>query len=267
MAPSATETLFALELGEKVVGVTRYCDYPEAAAGLPQTGGFADPNYEQIVSLRPDLVVLVTSHGDAQRELDRLGIDTLVTPHKTIGDVHEAIRLIAERCGAKNEAKELLMDFEKRTQAVQDAVKGRPRPRVMICIGRDKTSGELAGMYMAGRDGFYDAITRLAGGQNAFDETTAAFPQFSAEGIIQVNPEVIIDLTSERLPSEKAAEEVIAQWDELRTVDAVKNDRVYLVSGNHALRPGPRYIQFLEELARLLHPEAFAQELPTPGAR
>jgi iron complex transport system substrate-binding protein len=263
MAPSTTEILFALGLGERVVGVTRYCDYPETAKELPGVGGLADPNYEQIIALRPDLVVLVSSHRDAQRELERLGINTLVIPHKTVGDVHKAVRLIAGRCGAENKAQALLADFEKRTQAVQAAVKGRRRPRVMICIGRDTGSGELAGMYMAGPKGFYDELIELAGGQNAFDETTAAFPQFSAEGVIQVNPEVIVDLTNEHIPSEKAAEEVIAQWDGLRSVDAVKNGRIYLVSGNHALRPGPRYIRFLEELAQLLHPEAFAEKPPS----
>jgi iron complex transport system substrate-binding protein len=258
MAPSTTETLFALGLGDRVVGVTRYCDYPAATSEIAKVGGYVDPNYEAIVALRPDLTILLTSHSDAKMELEQLGIRTLSTPHKTVEDVHEAIRLIGQACDAEDRAEALLEDLNRRTQAVQLAVEAQSRPRVLICIGRDTDSGELSGMYMAGRQGIFDEIIEMAGGTNAFADELAAYPQVSAEGVIQVNPDVIVDLVSHISPGAKTPEEIKGQWSRLRTVAAVGDGQVHVIEGNHALRPGPRYIQFLEQLARLLHPDSFA---------
>jgi len=260
LAPSPTEILFALGLGEKVVGVTRYCDYPESAKAITKVGGFFDPNYERIVALQPDLLILLTSHRDAKRELGKMGIRTLTVPHKRIGDIHEAIRLIGAACGAKTRAAGLVEDLTGRTQAVHRAVEGRHRPRVLICIGRDTESGQLAGMYMAGRNGFYDELIELAGAVNAYENETIAYPQLAAEGVIQLDPEVIIDLLSDIRPRGKSAEEIVRQWHQLRLVTAVRTGRVHAVVGSHTLNPGPRYVQFLEQLTRLLHPEAFVTE-------
>ncbi len=91
MSPATTEILFALGQGSKVVGVTRYGDYPEAATTIARVGGFMDPNYEEIVALKPDLVILLTSHRDVKDELEKMHIRTLATPHETIADIHQAI--------------------------------------------------------------------------------------------------------------------------------------------------------------------------------
>jgi iron complex transport system substrate-binding protein len=261
LAPSTTEILFALELGDCVVGVTRYCDYPASADKIAKVGGYVDPNYEEIVALKPDLTILLTSHRDAKAELQKLGLRTLSTPHETIGDIHEAIRLIGEACNRKKQADTLLDRLTRRTQTVQKAVQGEQRPRVLICIGRDTRSGRLSGMYMAGRHGFYDEIIQMAGGVNAYDNEPVAYPQVSAEGVLQMNPDVIVDLVSPMIdPGEKAREDIEKQWRQLRMVAAVRTGRVHAVVGIHALRPGPRYAEFLEQLARLLHPDAFPKD-------
>lgn len=260
MSPSVTETVYLLGLGSKLVGVTRYCDYPEAAKELPKVGGYVDPNYEVIVALRPDLVILLTSHDAAARELKQLGIATLTTPHRTVEDVHEMIRLIGEACGAQEEAAAVLGTLEKRTESVRETVKDRPRPRVLVCIGRETESGRLAGMYVAANDGFYDKIVEMAGGVVACRNGSVPYPQVSVEGVIQLNPDVIVDLVSRIEPDGRSIEELARHWDQLRVVKAVRNGEVHVVAGDHALRPGPRYIQFLEELARLLHPEAFRKK-------
>ncbi len=257
LSPCTTEILFGLGLGDKIVGVTRYCDFPEAAKTIAKVGGFLDPNYEEIIALKPDLVILLTSHRDAKRELEKMRVKTLTTPHETISDIHESIRLIGKACGASQKATEMVADLNRQSEAVRQAVKKCPGTRVLICIGRDFDSGELAGMYMAGRNNFYDEIIHAAGGVNACFDKSVAYPQFSAEGVIELNPDVIIDLASHIKPGGKTAKEIACQWKQLRPVTAVREARVYVVVGNHALRPGPRYVQFLEELARLLHPEVF----------
>ncbi len=258
MAPSTTETLFALGLGDCVVGVTRYCDYPSGTAGITKVGGYVDPSYEAILSLRPDLVILLSSHREAKRELTKLSIGTLTVPHKTVADIHEAIRLIGQSCGAQDRANTLLGELNNRAEDVRRAVEGENPPRVLLCIGRDTSSGQLAAIYVAGREGFYDEIITAAGGVNAYRDEQVPYPQLSAEGIIGLNPDVIVDLVSHINPGEKTPEQIEEQWNQLRTVTAVREGRVHVVVGHHALRPGPRYVEFMEQLARLLHTDAFA---------
>ncbi len=257
LAPGTTEILFALGLGDRVVGVSRYCDYPPSATTIPEVGGYFDPSYEKIVSLEPDLTILLTSHRAAKAELEKLGLQTLTTPHETVADVHEAIGLIGEACGAERAADSLSTQLSRRSETVQRAVAGRDRPRVLVCIGRDTESGQLAGLYLAGNDDFYDEIIELAGGVNAYENASVAYPQVSAEGVIQLDPDVIIDLVSDMIPGNKKPEEIERQWYQLPTVSAVRNRRVFVIVGNRALRPGPRYVEFLEHMAELLHPDAF----------
>lgn len=257
LAPGTTEILFALGLGDRVFGVSRYCDYPPSVSTIPEVGGYFDPSYEKIVSLEPDLTILLTSHRAAKIELEKLGLQTLTTPHETVADVHEAIGLIGEACGAERAADSLSTELSNRSEIVRRAVAGRNRPRVLVCIGRDTESGQLAGLYLAGSDGYYNEIIALAGGINAYEDESVAYPQVSAEGVIQLDPEVIIDLVSDMIPGNKAPEEIERQWYQLPTVSAVRNRRVYVIVGNRALRPGPRYVEFLEQTAKLLHPDAF----------
>jgi iron complex transport system substrate-binding protein len=247
-----------LGLGDRLVGVTRYCDYPPAATNIAKVGGYVDPSYEAIVALKPDLTILLSSHRDAKAQIEKLHLRTLTVPHATIQDIHEAIRLIGDACGEGRRADALLTELTKRAQAVGGAVNGKERPRVLICIGRDTNSGQLNGTYIAGRNGFYDQIIDLAGGVNVCADKTAAYPQLSAEGVIQLNPEVIIDLVSEMNPGKRTPKQIRAQWAQLGMVAAVRQGRVHVLFGDQALRPGPRYIEFLEQMARLLHKEAFA---------
>lgn len=258
MAPSTTEILFALGAGDRVVGVTRYCDYPASVTQVAKVGGYVDPSYETIVALEPDLVILLDSHGAQRKELEKMGIATLSVPHETLEDIHESLRRIGAACGREREAAELLDDIAGRSRALEDRLAGRERPSVLLCIGRDTESGQLAGMYVAGRHGYYDEIIRRAGGRNAYRDEAVAYPQVSAEGVIQLRPEVIVDLVNFETPAPETIEQIRGQWRQLRAVPAVREDRVHVVVGSHALRPGPRYIDFLEEMARLLHPEAFA---------
>jgi len=257
LAPSVTETLYALGLGERVVGVTRFCDYPPEAATRTRVGGFMDPNYEAIVGLRPDLCVLTVTHSDLPAKLRELRLRTLEVPAETVADIREAIRRLGAACGAQTKAADLLADLDRRTAAVTEAVGGRPRPRVLICIGRDASAKELSGLYIAGPGTFYDELIKTAGGVNACPAGKATYPQMSAEGVISVNPEVIIDLGSQMENGVDPSERMVHQWDGLTTVAAVRQHRVHAVIGTHALRPSPRYIQFLEQLARIIQPDSF----------
>jgi iron complex transport system substrate-binding protein len=259
LAPSATEVLFDLGLGSKVVGVTRFCDYPSSTSAITKVGGLMDTNYEAILSLKPDLTVLLVSQRDTKRELEKMKLKMLLIPDETLEGIHKAIRSVGEACGAQAAAIRLLDNLTSRSEAVRRAVQERPRPRVLICVGRDVESSSFSGLYVAGRHSFYDEIIEAAGGVNAYTDEKVAYPQLAAEGVIRLNPDVIVDLVGMVKPAGKTAEQIARQWDQLRLVAAVRQHRVHVIVGNHALRPGPRYIQFLEELAHILHPEAFKE--------
>jgi iron complex transport system substrate-binding protein len=171
-------------------------------------------------------------------------------------DSSETIRQLGQTCGANARADELHNEIARRCQAVEQAVEGRQRPRILLCIGRDTGSGQLAAIYVAGRNGFYDQIITMAGGTNAYQDDQIPYPQVSAEGVVHLNPDVIIDLVSHINPNDKTPQEIERQWDQLRTVPAVREGRVHVIVGHHALRPGPRYVELLEQLAGLLHPDA-----------
>ena len=249
LAPSITEMLFALELGDRVVGVSRFCTYPAAAQPLPRVGGFGDPHYEVIVALQPDLVVVLDSHRDAMRQLNALHLRTLMLPHQTIADIHTALAMIGRACGVQPAADALCAQLKCREAAIRRAVAGQARPRVLLCIERDLDSGQLAEVYVAGRNGFYDELIELAGGVNAYRDERVAYPQLSAEGIISLDPDVIVDLVR-RVPPQR---DIRQQWASLQTVGAVRRGRVYVAAGEHVLRPGPRYVRLLEGLAGMLH--------------
>lgn len=260
LAPNTTEILFALGIGERVVGVSRFCDFPPAVNDIPRIGGFTDPNYEAIVASEPDLVILLTSHADAARELEKLGVPILAVPHETIADTHEAIRIIGEMCGVTGSAAALSANLTRRVAAVTNAVSGRPKPRVLICIGRDMESGDLSGIYVAGHGSFHNEILEAAGGENVCAEDMISYPQLSAEGAIVLDPEIIVDLVGESVPRGTTSNEIVRQWDQLRVIRAVKENRVFALAGDHALRPGPRFVEFLEELAALMHPDVFPKD-------
>ncbi len=131
LAPSITEVLFKLGLGDRVAGVTRYCDYPPEATEKPVVGGYFDVNYEMLLSLEPDLVVLLVEHQDALVRFEELGIRTLAVNHSRVDEILESITTIAERTGVAEKGKDLRLNLENRIRQVQENVtSASPRLRV-----------------------------------------------------------------------------------------------------------------------------------------
>jgi len=255
MAPSATETLFALGLGDRVVGVTRYCDYPPEATERPQIGGYHNPNFEAVVSLRPDLVVLLEGSASSRESFAKLGIPVLEVCHKSLDGILDSMRTIGRATGSLDRAEEMVAQIETRMHEIRQKTDGLPQPRVMVVLDRTLGNGKIQNAYVAGADGHLDRMVELAGGQNACPPTAARFPVVSSEGMLRINPEVIIDLVSEIAASELDRATIEADWQQLDRIDAVRQGRVYVVDAEYATVPGPRFIRAVEDFARLLHPE------------
>ena len=268
MAPSVTETLFALRLGERVVGVSDYCKYPPAAAKIDRIGGVMDPNLEAVVALEPDLIVMLRGNKALCPSLDRFGINTLTVDHKTIEGVLQSIPTIGQACGNASAAGRMVDDLRGRIDRVREKTAGLRRPSVMVSVIRTQGVGRLEDVYAAGNDEYFDKMIEIAGGRNVFGKQPVRYPVVSNESIIKCNPEIIIDIVPSMTRGSVGGSanssanggdwksKAEADWGQLPDVDAVSAGKVFCLDEDFISVPGPRFVLLLEKLGRLLHPEA-----------
>src|SRR3990172_5373816 len=162
MSPSITETLYALGLGDHVVGGTRYCEYPPEVKDKVQIGGYFDPNFEAILALKPDLVVMLEEHEQSLPGFEKLKLETLVVSHQTIEGIIESFRTIGRVCGKGPEGRRMAYDYENRLGRIHDKTRLLPRPRVLFALDRTFGRGHLVDVYIVGADGYFDRIIELA---------------------------------------------------------------------------------------------------------
>jgi iron complex transport system substrate-binding protein len=257
MSPALTETLFELGLGDRVVGVTRYCLYPKGALEIDKIGGYLDPNWEAIVTLKPDLVVLMESHIDAERRLAELGIRSVrVTQHRVV-DILDSIELIADACGVPGRGSDLRAEVESRLDRIRKVVGGFSPSRVMISVGRRPGGGGLASVWAVGPGTFLDDALGYAGGINVISgEVAGDYPEISVEGMVHLDPDDILDIVPELEGSGIDVETALEDWQGLRILRAVREDRVHILGRHYLTIPGPRVAEVVEAFARALHPEA-----------
>ncbi len=255
LAPSATESLCALGLGRRVVGVTIYCTYPPEVKTLARIGGYDNPNCEAIVRLRPDLVVALPRHLEIARRLRRSGLRVLVIEESGIAGIMRNLETLARTCRAGEAADRVIADLRARMANLRGRTRGLAKPRVLVSVGRNMGDGGIRDVYAAGKEGFYDTMIEIAGGVNCYQETAVKFPRLSPEGVIRLNPDVIIDMVDDPTRNGTSPAGIREQWLELKAVSAVSKSRVHVMGGGHVVVPGPRFILILEQMAGLLHPE------------
>lgn len=249
LAPSVTEILFALGLGERVVGVTRYCDFPPEAAERTVVGGYLDPSYETIVALEPDRVLLIQDHEGTERRLAQLGLSTLRVDHHDVAGIFASIDSIAADCGVSERGEELRRHLDGRLAAVAAAVPEGPPPRVLVVVGREAGSGSVTSAWVAGPGAFYEDVLRLAGASNACVEGMVPYPELSREGIGHLDPDIIVDIQPRLDEQGLDPARVEADWQALSEVRAVREGRVVVLTGDYMEIPGPRVVEAVETLA------------------
>jgi iron complex transport system substrate-binding protein len=255
LAPSLTETLFALGLGDRVVGVTRYCAHPAEVLDLPRIGGHLDPNFEAIVSLEPDLVVAIPSSHENRRRLESLGIRVLEVDQHNVEAVLESVSSVADACGAPDRGATLRAEIESRLAQVASAVAGASRPRTVVVVGHQVGEGVVRSVWAAGPDTFYEGVVEIAGGVNAVDGGVARYPELSREGLASIDPDVVLDVIAGLEERNLDPDEVLAGWEHLTELRAVREHRVNVLVGDQMVVPGPRLPEMVEAVARALHPE------------
>lgn len=257
LAPSITETLYALGCGDRVVGVTNYCDYPPEVKQKTRVGGYHDPSLERMVGLRADLVAMLDGSTGLYAACRKLGMRPLVVSHKSIDGILDSLTRLGEACDARQRASAILAELDRRMDRVRRKTEGLQRPVVLVVVDRLHGLGRLQDLTIAGCDGHLDAMIRMAGGENGYRHGRTRFPVVSAEGLLSMDPDVIVDLVPPHLqqnPGWSEAQER-ADWAALADLRAVRADRIHIVTEEYAMRPSPRFILMVERLARLIHPE------------
>lgn len=248
--PSNTETLFALGLGDKVLGVSSNCNYPEEATTKEIVGDYEGTNLERIVELDPDIVfVYGAGNEDDNKILMDAGIKVLGFLPESIDEVVNSIKVIGKATGKLKEADEIVNSMMSKRDEIIDIVKDQEEVTVFYEIWHDPLMG-------AGKGSFMDELITLSGGKNIADDADGAYPQYDLEQLIERDTDVYMasqamdDITVESIKSRPGYD----------VITAVKNDRVHLFVGSDAdtvSRPGPRIVEALEIVAKAIHPEAF----------
>jgi cobalamin transport system substrate-binding protein len=262
LAPNLTETVFALELGDRLAGVTDFCDYPPEARSHARVGGPINPNLEQIVSLHPDVVLATkaVNRRETVEALDRLGIPVYATDPRTVEDVISSTRRLGKVLGAEARGEALAADMEKRLSELARRLAGRSLRRVFFVVWPDP-------LITTGPHTFLADALRRAGGESVIT-VEQEWPQIDLEELLRQNPDYLVfsgthpdDPQSTIISLEKRP-----GWSSLEAV----RERHYAVVSDALARPAPRLLDAIEDLARQLHPEAFPAppaSNPVPGER
>ncbi len=250
LSPSTTEILYALGLGDKLVGRDSYSDYPAESADVPVVGDYSGPNVEAIAATEADLVLASTTlQQDAIDQLKSLGITVASVEATTYEQIAETITMIGTLTGAQEEAAALNASMTEAADAVAAAVADLEKPTVYYVM----SYGEY-GNWTSGPGSFINSIIELAGGAPVTADAEAPWLEYSLEQLLQDDPDVIL------VSSDAGDPALLADAEGYKDLTAVKEGRAYSIDANTSSRPGPRILEAAEAVAALLHPDAFPAE-------
>ena len=248
LEPGATEMLFAIGAQDRLVGVTDFCDYPPEARRKPSVGGMLAPSLETMVALKPDLVVATTSGNreETVAQLERLGIAVYLVNPASVGDVLRMMEGLGEITERREAAGQAVARLRQRIKSVAERVAARPRPRVLYVLWPEP-------LIVPGRGAVVSELIALAGGESVTAEAGEGYPRYSIEAAVARAPEVIL------LARHGAGTGPVARdrWERVAHLPAIRSGRLHTVDGDLFHRYGPRIVDALQELARLIHPDAF----------
>ena len=256
LAPSVTESLFAIGAGDLVVGRTEYCDYPVEAETLPIVGGFSSKSIsvETILDLEPDLVIGGTTlQAEIITALETAKINTFVIQPEGVEEIIDSIQLLGMVTNRQDGADALVADMQSRINAITEVVSTIPeeeRLTVFYEVWHEP-------LMTTTPQTFIGELIQLAGGINIFANIEEAYPSVSAEQILIANPDVSLGPSSH---GDQLTVEAISLREGWQDLVSVQNEAIYLVEGNIISRSGPRIVDALEMIAVLLYPEYYGEQ-------
>ena len=244
LAPSITETIYALGLEDRLVGVTDFCNYPPAVKSKPRVGGMVNPNIEAILLLRPQLVI-ATADGNIAQDIFRLEKEktaVLMIDSRNLPEVLRDIALIAKAMGEEGRGRRLVKAMQRRIDQVKAEVKVMPRrPLVLVEVEHEP-------LISVGRGTFLNDLVELAGGKNLAGDAPLRYPRFSLEEILARKPEAIVILA---MTYQSCCEAQLKDWQRWQKIPAVGNGNIFVVDSDLVTRPGPRIVDGLETLHQI----------------
>ncbi len=252
-APSFTETLFAIGAGDRVVGVSSYCHYPEAANKLPRLGSYLQPNVEVIARLRPDLVLVHAEQKTTLSQLAGLGIKTLAIKNTNLEETLRSALEIGAAVGLAEQGAALEKSIRAKLAAIEKRSAGKTPRTLLFIVGR--TPGRLDGMIAVGKGSFLNEVIRIAGGKNVLFDSPVAYPRISMEAVLRLAPDVIVDMGDMAVTTgvtEEHKRSVVKLWESRQAIRAVTKKKVFAVAADIFVVPGPRVAEAAEAFAAML---------------
>jgi len=257
-SPAITEILFALGVGDRAVGVTDFCSYPEKACLLPSIGGPLNPSTETWLTLRPDLIIIQKDSKIILKNANIFRIRSLTVSVNNLKNILTSIQVIADSLQVSEAGHQLTEKITTKIDHYRTRLKElKPRQVLMLLSDTNDPSRDL---YAVGRGTFLNELLTIAGGENVLPDTMAKYPKISKEYIIAKSPEIIIEVGPK---SNLSSEEVLVRkktWGKYSTLRAVKDDRLYFIGADYILIPGPRLLNILDDFTRTIHPDLFAKK-------
>ncbi|HEY5653718.1 MAG TPA: helical backbone metal receptor [Pontiella sp.] len=252
LAPNITETLYVLGLGDQVIGTTTFCSYPEEAKATPKVGGFGQYNYEVIVGLSPDLVILHKEYVAEKSKLNNLAIPTLETGSYSIADILATILSVGSACGASQQAESLVCSLEQRINELRRIETEQPRV-LMIFEGNVDSMNEQ--LHAFGTNNLHSELLEIAGGRNVIT-SQQPYCLLSREAVLRLNPDIIIVLA----PELECSGPLANTFSTYPTITAVQKQQIHILTNDYACIPGPRFIQTLEDFVRIIEKNHLEEE-------
>lgn len=247
LAPSLTETLFALKAGDLLVGRTARCNHPPEASNVPVVGEYMRPDLERIIDLKPDLVLAPQSEIRAEviSRLTALGIPVFIDDTRNLDDIRELISRLGHLLRRATDATKCIERFDRLRARVLKRIQNANTPTVLIAVGS-------APLVAASGKSFLGSLILEAGGRNIVENTHIQFPKFSIEEVLRKDPDFILVLDKEC-----EGQRCIEGWKRHWNLRAVKTGRLHVMDADLMARPSPRIVEGLYQLAKILHPNAF----------
>jgi iron complex transport system substrate-binding protein len=255
--PSITEILFALGRGDRIVGVSDFCTFPLETHHIEKVGGFFNPNFERLISLKPDLVLTIGRSEKVSQFCRQENIAHLNLRIENIDDLRDNILLLGRKLACPEQARQLWFDIEHDLEQIKLKTAEQKKPRVFFSVYR--TTGSMSGLTTIGGDTFLSELIHIAGGKNIFDDIKQFYPQISKESLLKLQPEIIIEPIPEELISDEYIEQRRSDWNVFSSLPAVKNNHIYFPSQEGLFIAGPRIGKTAQALAEILHPEVFGE--------
>ncbi|MBD3414266.1 MAG: ABC transporter substrate-binding protein [Candidatus Aminicenantes bacterium] len=251
-APSVTEMVFSLGLGDRVVGVSHFTVYPPAAQDKKSIGGLINPSKERIIALNPDLVLTQGKHERLAELCRTQNIKFVSVKIEEIKDIHKAILELGILLNAQKKAQRLSQKIKKDLSALTAKIQNIPPKKVFLCLSH--TPGDLTGLMTTGQGTFLHEIIEMSGGINIFSDIKERYPRVSKESLIMRHPDIIIEVYAKGLNLNQQ-EMLLKDWDRLSILPAVGNSRIHFLTEDYLLIPGVRVNLILKKFIQTLHPE------------